>query len=207
MFPQRRDGGLAERISTPSGDPCVRGERPPGTTRALKGTENLNFVVPINYARGLLNTSELLTLPQLTTRLQAASSDLFGTLKPSFPARWKSLTSGTVKLVRVEADHIYVETVLSPEQKQNQVFYLADLAKKGDKWVGVMRGGGICYTDWNRTQNFGRDEFPAEITLLTPTRIEGSTQAFPPGSKFNCAKCKTSGKPELQRFTWIPEEQ
>jgi trypsin-like peptidase len=42
----------------------------------LRGTESLNFVVPINYARGLLATNESMTLAEFTQRLGKAP-DLF----------------------------------------------------------------------------------------------------------------------------------
>jgi hypothetical protein len=60
----------------------------------LQGTEGLNFVVPINYARGLLSSTESYGLAELLKRLEAAPKDVFASTTSKFPARWKSLVSG-----------------------------------------------------------------------------------------------------------------
>lgn len=172
----------------------------------LRGTESLNFVIPINYARGLLASAESFGIEDLPKRLAAGGTDLFAPGKTQFPVRWKSLASGTTKLVRVEGEHMYVETLVTEEQKRFGVFYLAELKKTGDKYAGVIRSGGTCvYYNWlnEEKQNFCRSEEPFEITVLTPTRIEGTTVR--PGTKFDCGKCQWRGKPERSSFVWIPE--
>ncbi len=175
----------------------------------LRGSEGLNFVIPANYARGLLVSTESFDIAELAKRLSGASTDLFSGGTPQFPARWKSLSSGTTKIIRVDGDHVYVETVVSEEHKRLQAFNLAELTKTGDKYVGQVRSGGTCfYNKWNvQKQNFCRAQYPIEIRVLTPTRIEGSAMEFPPSSKFDCEKCELKGKEggKMTSFVWIPE--
>ena len=165
-------------------------------------------MIPINYARGLLSTSDSFGLEELTTRLSASGTDLFSSAKPPpFPSRWKSLASGYTKIIRVEGQHIYVETVLRPEERQAGLFDLAELAKKdGEKYTGVVRTAFLCsWNNWTQGQNMCKLENKVEITSLTPTRIEGSVLTYPAGARFDCGKCQWSGKLQMQPFVWIPE--
>ena len=59
----------------------------------LRGTEGLNFAVPINYVRGMLgNLQQPMTLDSMRSAL-AGSVDVFRAAS-GFPANWKSMTSG-----------------------------------------------------------------------------------------------------------------
>jgi hypothetical protein len=120
----------------------------------LRGTENLNFAVPINYARGMLNNLyPSMTFDELRSKLGASAA----VLRPTgYPTRWKSLTSGTMKVIRVEGDHVYVETIQSEQARQLGGFTLADLKKDGERYVGTIRSrlvgrlitwGGLGYCD------------------------------------------------------------
>jgi S1-C subfamily serine protease len=176
----------------------------------LRGTENLNFVVPINYVRGLLSSPETFDLQELAKRT-ASAPDLFAT-KPQFPAHWKSLATGTKKVVRVDGDNVYVETILPDQQRQAGAFYLAELRKAGDRYVGNVRGAFMCswigftaFVGKHEKVNRCDDNAPIEITVFTPTRIEGFTDAYPHNTKFDCGKCRWQGRRVRNGFTWIPE--
>lgn len=175
----------------------------------LRGTENLNFVVPINYARGLLASTESFDLKELAVRMSGSSSDLFAATRQSFPQRWKSLVSGSSFIVRMDAEHVYVEYVATPDEKRTGAYGLFELKKIGDKYVGKHRGGFACQDNYWAgqwlTENFCRVENSSEITLLSPTRIEGSTLMHPDGAKFNCKKCEFKGERVEHPFSWIPE--
>lgn len=181
-------------------------------TFKIKGTESLNFVLPINYARGLLASSESFGLDELATRLSNSPGDAFASNKPQFPARWKSLATGTTKVIRIDGDNVYVETILPAQQVQAGAFSLAELQKMGEMYIGQVRGAFVCsWTGWTAasgiTQKFNRCEYndPIEIRLLTATRIEGVIETHPPNTKIDCGKCKWKGKAEKSQFTWIPE--
>jgi hypothetical protein len=175
--------------------------------------ENLNFAVPINYARGMLSTSETFTLADLSTRL-GKTTDLFASASVASPKRWKSLTSGTVKIIRTDADYLYSETESSDQARRQGDFQLAQLKKVGDRYIGTIkttftcsytRGVGIYATARTNRCSF---EEPVEINLFSPTRIEGRAPEAAADSKFKCWECKYDpprSKWGMRPFTWIPE--
>jgi hypothetical protein len=127
--------------------------------------------------------------------------------------RWKSLTTGTTKIIRLDGDHIYVETVLPDAAKQAGCFNMADLQKKGDTYPGTDKDSCVCQYQKRRgisaffdtfTNRYAND-WPIEITKLAPTRIEGVGTVEPQDATFNCEK-RTYSKPPVQvPFVWIPE--
>lgn len=182
-------------------------------TFKIRGGENLNFAIPINYLRGLVDSpgSAAMSLDELRVKLSSSTgSDVFKS--DSFPTRWKSLQSGTTKILRRDGDRIYVETVLPEAQKSAGCFFLSDLKKQSDVFSGTARSGCVCqYTRgvgvYARTfTNRVTDETSIEITSITPTRIEGRSMIRPKGTKFDCKKAEFSKPPsEWEPFVWIPE--
>jgi S1-C subfamily serine protease len=179
-------------------------------TFKIVGGENLNFAIPVNYLRGLMqSTTSTMTLDGLRTKLSNAP-DVFKSDAPL--ARWKSLVTGTTKLVRRDGDRIYVETVLPDAQKNAGCFNMAELQQKGAVFSGTNRSRCFCeYTlglgVYARTYtNWITDQTQVEITNIAPTRIEGRAMVRPTGSKFNCKKGTYSKPPsDWLSFTWIPE--
>jgi hypothetical protein len=169
----------------------------------IGGAENLNFAVPINYLRGMLEAPlTAISLDGLRAKL-ATKTDVFQP-DAALPTHWLSLVSGTRKIVRRDGDHLYVEAVLSDAEKQAGCFGIGDLTRQRESYfLGVYRYSCVClaYGNWNRFST----EAPYAITSLSPTRIEGWNMAPPPGAKFNCAK-GTYSKPLIRKtFSWIPE--
>jgi S1-C subfamily serine protease len=180
-------------------------------TFKIRGGENLNFAVPVNYLRGLVDSlGSPMSLDELRVKLSSGGSDVFKS--DSFPSHWKSLQSGTTKILRRDGDRIYVETVQSEERKNAGCFILSDLQKKGEIFNGTVRSSCVCqYTKGvgAYARNFTNrvtDEATIEITSVTPTRIEGRVMVRPKGTKFDCKKAEFSKPPsEWESFTWIPE--
>lgn len=172
-----------------------------------RGSENLNFVVPINYARGLLATVRNVSLEELRGVLATSEDPLKATLV--FPLRWKSLTTGTSRTIRIEGDFIYVELVLPDEVQKAGGFTITEFRKSGDKYVGTTRSRRPCTypSSWDGSIQYNAcsSELRTEITSLTPTRIEGNVLAPPDAAKLNCARCTYSMPPQRQEFVWIPE--
>jgi S1-C subfamily serine protease len=194
-----------------SGGPLVnrQGDAIGIVTYKIRGSENLNFAIPINYLRGLLDSpATVMSLNELRLKLSAGGSDVFQS--DAFPARWRSLRSGTTRTLRRDADRIYVETVLPEAQKNAGCFIMSELQRKGDIFSGTTRSSCVCeYTrilDGRTVTNRVTDETTIEISNITPTRIEGRTLKRPQGTKFDCKKGEFS-KPrsEWESFTWIPE--
>lgn len=197
-----------------SGGPMVNGQSEVIgiVTFKLRGTENLNFAIPVNYLRGLIESPEQgtqMTLQQLQLKL-SSTADVFES--EDFPTRWKSLESGTTKVVRRDGDRMYVETELPEAQKNAGCFALADLQRKGDVFGGLYRSSCVCqYTvglgAYARTlTNRYTAESQMEITKVTPTRIEGRIETPTAKSKFNCRKgTYTKLENDWVSFAWIPE--
>src|SRR6266849_3239711 len=157
-------------------------------TFKIRGGENLNFSIPINYLRGLADSSPSTTmsLDDMRVKLSGSGTDVFKS--DSFPTRWRSLLSGTTKVIRRDGDRIYVETLLPEAQKNAGCFNLAELQKNGDVFSGKNRYSCVCeYTKglgvYARTfTNRVSDETAEEITKLGPTRIEGRSMVRPKGT-------------------------
>jgi len=173
----------------------------------LKGTENLNFGIPINYARGLLSLDNKLTLKDLNERINSSSLAFQKTDTNTFPRKWKSLTGGFRMVITQNRDNISVEVVLPDLLKAMGGFRTMDFKKDGTKYVGTSRFGAPCtYYSWGDKRNFCYDNRSMEITLFTSSRIEGVAYEPQKGAKFNCKDC-TFDPPDLVKspFVWIPE--
>lgn len=179
----------------------------------IGGTENLNFAIPVNYLRGLVDGPlTAMPLEEFRVRLASKKTDVFQQSE-SFPTRWRSLSSGTTKIVRRDGEHIYVETIMPEAAKQAGCFNLAELQKKGETYSGNDKDSCVCQYQKRRgisaffdtVTNRYSNEWPMEITKLTATRIEGVATGEPEDAQFNCEK-RTYSKPTVQRpFVWIPE--
>jgi hypothetical protein len=54
--------------------------------------------------------------------------------------RWKSLTSGTIKILRLEGDYLYIETEMPPDQNGLGDFTISELQKVGvGYYIGKTR--------------------------------------------------------------------
>src|SRR5262249_2822553 len=157
-------------------------------TFKIVGGENLNFAIPVNYLRGLADSPvSALSLTDLRTKL-ASELDVFKS--DVFPTRWKSLSSGTIKIIRRDGDRLYIETVLPEAERKAGCFSLAELEKQGEVYVGIGKFSCVCQyipaLEFSyRTNRFSSDAAIA-ITKLTPTRIEGQAPVPPNGIKIDC---------------------
>jgi S1-C subfamily serine protease len=102
-------------------------------------SEGLNFAVPINYVRGLLeSTDKAMTLAAFRTRMSASPSDAFKQVE-SFPTNWKSMSSGNKYKIRKEPQVIYIERVDSDALRQAGAFASMELHKSKDGYSGKER--------------------------------------------------------------------
>lgn len=195
-----------------SGGPLVnrRSEVIGIVTFKIRGSENLNFAIPVNYLRGLIESpTSAMTLDELRSKVSNAP-DVFKS--EEFPTRWKSLESGTTKIVRRDGDRMYVETVLPDAEKNQGCFALADLQQKAQIFSGVLRESCVCqYTKglgaYARiyTNRFTL-QWEIEITKLSSSRIEGRAEKPSTDSRFDCKKgTYTKLNKEWQTFAWIPD--
>ncbi len=194
-----------------SGGPLLndRGQAIGVVTSKLRGSEGLNFALPINYVRGMLeNPQKPMSLDELRANLSSTRVDVFKA--SGYPALWKSLTSGAVRSLRFENDYIYAETLFSEEERKVR-FDTYELKKDGEGYKGIVRSGFTCaylsgFGAWER-QQYNRCTFEAkfEFTTVTPNRIEGRSLAHPADSKFDCKTCSFSKPLAWTPFVWIPQ--
>jgi len=172
--------------------------------------EGLNFAMPINYVRGMLDDLQKpMSLEELRANLSTTKTDVFKS-SAGYAALWKSLTSGAVRSLRFENDYIYAETLFSEEERKVR-FDTYELKKDGEGYKGIVRSGFTCaylsgFGAWER-QQYNRCTFEAsfEFTTMTPNRIEGRSLAHPADSKFDCKTCSFSKPLAWTPFVWIPQ--
>jgi hypothetical protein len=183
----------------------------------LRNAEGLNFVIPVNYARGLLGRTETISLAELPARLGSAP-DVFGasggnsagepTAKPAetpLPEIWKSISTGNRFRVRRDSNRLYIERLYPPRDAAfmylagELTFHPEQGVWFGDKyagWVQCSASAPRCRTD------------PTSILIrsLSPTRIEGVLEGIPRGD-WDCQKCRWKKPPSYERgeFVWVPE--
>jgi S1-C subfamily serine protease len=195
-----------------SGGPLVnkKGEVVGIIRSKLRGTENLNFAIPINYLRGLMDAPlTAMSLTDLRGRLAKNGTDVFQQTD-GFPTHWKSLPSGTPKLIRRDGDHIYVETLMSDADKEDGCFTLAELQKAGAIYSGKITDSCVCQyqkrglLSGTKTKRYEHETF-IEISSITPTRIEGNNMRPDPKGKYDCEKDTYSVPWTRHDFTWIPQ--
>jgi hypothetical protein len=135
---------------------------------------------------------------EVAASIEAPKSETTGT-NSGFPARWKSMTSGTIRTLRFESEYIYGEAVLSEPAAKAGAFSLMEVKKDGDKYAGkvntrlVSQDGKSC--------SFSS---PIELTLVTPERIEGRGFMPPPNAKVDWNACTFTPTADWQTFAWIP---
>lgn len=166
------------------------------TFQTLRG-QNLNFAIPIRYARSLLfanSVAPLSSAPHSRTTLPSASK---------LPEVWTSLTSGKDFKVRVDGDYIYTErTNLPPELRGTMAFSRSELKKDGSAWVGVTREYWPCWRPYVAQWNWCSINTQMEISIISASRIEGRGQVI---VEFDCGKCRPK-KIEWRPFVWIPKD-
>jgi len=161
--------------------------------------QNLNLAVSSTYVQGFDRTLPTQSWPVKETQTPIATTS-------TFPRLWRSLSSGTTKAIRIDGDYLYIETELPNERKAAGNFVIAELKKNGSTYEGRTRSRLSC--SWDRlTQgtNVCSDDTAIEITLLTPSRIEGWAMAHPQGTAFDCGRCRYSKPARKEVFTWIPQ--
>jgi len=169
--------------------------------------ENLNFAVPINYIRGMMETLQSpITLIELRTRL-ANVSDVFKS--DSLAVTWKSITTGRIMNLRWDGVTLYVEPILSDFERQQGVYEIGELHKQGTEYVGYRRLTFSCQyrTGTEIRTRVCNKEFSIKINSVKPNRIDGQIMSPPDDALFDCEYCAYaplggSWKP----FSWIPAE-
>jgi hypothetical protein len=183
------------------------------------GGENLNFGIPVNYARGMLDTHESFPLSDLASRIGVGSAKPLSQLAEATPTDasggWKSLLTGNTYKVRLEEGHAYVERTLTDKQRGAGIFDLCDLNMENGQYRGVCRRQFfVTWRRWTKLSGVYDEQHKLcsyqgqmEITKQSPTRVEGRTENLTtPIEKWSFNDYKECGKRfklEWMDFVWI----
>ena len=173
-------------------------------TFKIRGGENINFAVPINYARALLGFETLMSLQELARELGKEEVTLFVDSEPEqgqrLTGKWKSLTNiNLTATLRQDGNFLYG----SSSSAYDKTSY--DLKLQPDKtYKGMARG------EWTTFLN--ADNSPAEVCYYereveileySANRILGRTKAPRwPKRKRDQAKYRKSCGEDFP-FEWI----
>lgn len=172
----------------------------------LRGSENLNFALPINYIRGMLGELKApMTLAELLTQLGSAPDVFKAETSSVFPSMWKSVTSGMMSKIRFEGEYIYVERVYpnAEEARRLNVFSIAQYRKQGNKYIGIRRTVVVSVDGSKRCIRVTH----CELTTVTPNRIEGRDTYSREGKEwdFDWKTCEFKETAWISSV-WIPEQ-
>src|SRR5262249_49527296 len=120
--------------------------------------ENLNFAIPINYAKGLLGTSLNLSFSALRDQL-ISKVDPFKT-SSAMPTRWKSLTSGTNKVIRFDGDYSRMKCHRS---KKGSAISVSVKCKRSEMATTSARPGGVLPGKINIGMVLGSTRVPLNL--------------------------------------------
>jgi hypothetical protein len=111
------------------------------------------------------------------------------------------MTTGLVRTLRFNGEYIYGETALPDAMAKAGVFFLMDVKKDGDKYVGKVNSHIVSSPNGGKSCSLVS---PIELSLVTPERIEGRIFSPQPNAKIDWNACTYSPPADWQQFTWIP---
>lgn len=195
-----------------SGGPVIRldGKVVGVVVSKLKAAENLNFAIPVNALRGLLgNLTSPITLSQMNESLRG-QTDVFSAPQEAYPREWRSLQSANSRRLNISSDAVTGANHIPAEAARWGVFARWDINKRDGKWIGKTYSGGRCLVPANffRKEEINNCSFAwdVELSLVTPTRIEGWAVGPVPGSQLDCSTCTYSRAPAPAAFVWVPAD-
>jgi V8-like Glu-specific endopeptidase len=201
------DGVRLFQVSAPispgsSGSPVVNlnGEVIGIAVGKWRGGENLNFAVPINYARGLISLQ-----PGTPVTTGAIDRSTNANNDSGLSGLWTSLTNGNELEIREDNDRLYVEFDYAPQMKQAGVFSLYDLKRTGaGSYSGIQRYRGYCTNSLTNTITTRYSyEAAIELTSVSPRRIEGRALGPKRGWNFCTGKPLKDSDREWVNFVWV----
>lgn len=176
-------------------------------TSKLANTENLNFAVPASALQVLLDHRDAPRTPEEERDFLKSTADWIIDEPGRYARTWDSLDGKTSSNVWVSDRLVRAEVPLpaNDEQLGGKAKYVFE--KKGPRWSGrlVQQMACLGITNGQATVKVcPPSTFPAELTLITPYRIEGRTEAPPQGTRFDCASCRYLGSASWNDFVWLP---
>jgi hypothetical protein len=179
------------------------------TTLQARGGQNLNFAIPINYAKPLLGSALVRPLAALSEydaqNGKAANASASG--NPSaMPLYWTDLRNGFIYKVRYEGEYIYSELIPGKEfgEYRSGVYHRCEFRKaKDETWTGKCwsRNPIACSSAWSgKYVTWCNLESTHVATKISNTRIEGFGDYPDTEKDFDCGKCRAK---QTKRLTWV----
>jgi S1-C subfamily serine protease len=168
--------------------------------------QSLNFIVPINYVRGVISDIDIKN-PLMTYGTSSASSGVsfgFGDI----PRRWIS-TRGQKATVRIEGDLLIFQLDQSPLDQELKVRNdFGELFKAGDVYAGTYFEVFYTYYPANsEVAEFCIVKGDAEVKFSGPRRFELKSKRYRDFDDLDKKKCtpKKGRSQETYYSIWIPE--
>ena len=207
------DGRKLFQISAPisegsSGGPVFNelGEVIGVVVSSLESGQNLNFAIPINYAKPMLQTPNAVPIASLPKRKiiddESSKSKVVG-IPDNLPRFWKNTMTGEATEIRTDGNYIY------EEKKDRKTLGFAfgksethcETKRSGSEWLGKCNHF-ISATSLQSLDSRSCSWVTQEIiTSVTSTRLEGRSQNAPMPE----GGCPTPGA-GWQEFSLIPSE-
>jgi hypothetical protein len=158
------------------------------------GGENLNFGIPVNYARGMLDNHETFPLSQLAARIGQESiqppSQIGRTTPTDISGEWMNL-NGVRFRIWVQEGHAYAQWAGSEEVAKGipEATIICDLESEGERYNGTcrLRATSRWYDRWYMQwrSRACQEDLQIEFNKCSPTRIEGRMQTKGAGEKWS----------------------
>jgi hypothetical protein len=172
----------------------------------LAGAEGIGFATPANALSMLLGR---LDTPRTPTELR---DFLKSTIYPSgdlarYPGQWVNLSSRAGLVLKGSAQGIDAEIQLPHEFAKLGGFRRLAFKLKDSKWIGASYEHRVCAGLVNGSPTAWLCKvapMPAELTFLTPYRIEGKADMPTDPARFDCSSCSYHCSVESKDFVWVP---
>jgi hypothetical protein len=184
----------------------LRGQVIGVTASQLTTGQNLNFAIPVNYVKSLLDVNVTMSFSP------PASSSVVEQKKPqpevsaplSIPRYWMSLDGGNTVEVRVDGEYLYeiMKDRDVEDRYVKQYNYICELKRQGSQWVGTCKFNFLLNWGSMVSKTWCPVNLEEAVTSVSPTRIEGISQA--PESGPNAESCPRAS-PKKNPFTLIPK--
>jgi S1-C subfamily serine protease len=185
------DGRKLFQITAPisegsSGGPVFneRGEVIGVIVSSLESGQNLNFAVPINYAKPMLqapNAVLISALPKRKIISDESSKNKAVGIPENLPRFWKNTLTGEKTEIRIDGDYIY------EEQKERRTLGVAfgeiethcETKRNGSEWWGKCNHSISAFNLQSLNSTLCSWVTQEVITSVTASRLEGKSQNAP----------------------------
>lgn len=174
--------------------------------------DDLNFGIPINYVRGLLQIDRKIPLEEFKRKVASlnltVTDDFDAIARTTISGKWYSITSGKTYILREIEDSIYLEPIASQDSKSTSRIS-GQLHRTDEGYEGEIIHQFTCTyggTWISQREKFCKLPLGIKILKASPSRIEGRAETIPSGTTIFSRDCKNCGsriKLIWEDFVWI----